>query len=330
MGMGAELDGAHPLDDGGRIMSPMRTAVIMTVFNEADSIDALLESLAAQTLAPAEIVVVDAGSTDGTIDKLESFASRDPRVRVVHRPGNRSVGRNAAIGAATAQVIACIDGGCVAEPDWLAKLVAPFEQGTDWVAGFYRAQGHSLLSTCIGLVMVYTADEVDPETFLPSGRSMAFTKEAWTASGGFPEDFDFAEDTLFDQRMLAAGFRPVFVRDAVVVWTPPSSLSTLATTLYRWGHGDGLAGLRGSIYRRMLVLFAGTAVAVAVATVLLPWLVPVALVPLAYDTYRKTRPKYRWADGLLKFVYIPAAHLVASVAAVAGFLVGRRQRRRTP
>ncbi len=305
----------------------MKLAVITTLFNEADSVERLMRSLAAQTRPPDQIVVADAGSTDGTREKLDRLAARSPRLVVVDQPGNRSAGRNAAIRAADAELIACIDGGCTADPGWLQHLSAPLEKGADWVAGFYRPEGSTRRSTCIGLVMVYVLDEVDPETFLPSGRSMAFRKEAWARAGGFPEMVDFAEDTLFGEMMLAAGYRPHFAEEATVAWTPPTSYARLARTLYAWGRGDGEAGLRSSIYRWILAVYAGAAAAVALTAGLVPRAVPLALVPLVADTLRRTRFKYRWAEGTMKYLHIPVAHVIATCSALAGFLAGRSTRR---
>jgi len=45
-------------------------SVASTVLNEVDDIDALVESLMHQTLAPAEVIIVDGGSTDGTWERL--------------------------------------------------------------------------------------------------------------------------------------------------------------------------------------------------------------------------------------------------------------------
>ena len=47
-------------------------SVAATVLNEVDDIDALVESLMQQTLAPAEVIIVDGGSTDGTWERLEA------------------------------------------------------------------------------------------------------------------------------------------------------------------------------------------------------------------------------------------------------------------
>ncbi|MGN6359191.1 MAG: glycosyltransferase family 2 protein, partial [Thermomicrobiales bacterium] len=45
-------------------------SLVITVLNEAASLEPLLASIAAQTCPPAEIIVVDGGSTDGTLDVL--------------------------------------------------------------------------------------------------------------------------------------------------------------------------------------------------------------------------------------------------------------------
>ncbi|MGZ8754857.1 MAG: glycosyltransferase [Acidimicrobiia bacterium] len=306
----------------------MRVSVITTLFNEADSVSPLIDSLLAQTRTPDEIVVANAGSTDGTRTRLDELARTHPRLKVYDRSGNRSAGRNAAIQAATGDAIACIDGGCTADATWLEHLIAPLQEGADWVAGFYRPEGTTLKSTCIGLVMVYVEEEVDPESFMPSGRSMAFRKDAWAKAGGFPEHVDFAEDTLFDEQMLEAGYHPQFAGDAIVLWTPPSTYTALARTLFRWGRGDGQAGLRGFIYRRILIVYGGTLIAVPIATLFAWWALPLALIPITADTLRRTRYKYRWADGGTKYVYIPIAHVIATGSALVGFLVGRGDKHR--
>jgi glycosyltransferase involved in cell wall biosynthesis len=77
----------------------MKISVIVTVKNEDESIHRLLDSLAAQTRAPDEVVICDGGSTDGTL-KVLSAEQRLP-LKVIVRPGaNISQGRNAAIAEA--------------------------------------------------------------------------------------------------------------------------------------------------------------------------------------------------------------------------------------
>ena len=105
----------------------MKISLIVTVLNEARSLPALLDSIAAQTRQPDEVVVCDGGSTDATLDVLRA-ETRFP-VRVIERPGsNISQGRNAAIEAATGDVIASTDAGVRLDSRWLEKLAGPVAQ----------------------------------------------------------------------------------------------------------------------------------------------------------------------------------------------------------
>jgi len=298
-------------------------SVITTVFNEADTIDGFLKSLADQSRPADEIVIVDAGSTDGTLERLMSAAEADGSIRVIVEPGNRSHGRNTAIKNATHEIVACTDGGCTVEREWLENIAAPFETGADWVAGFYRVDATTSLDRCIGLTIVFVAEEVDPDLFLPSARSMAMKRSSWERAGRFPEDVGFGEDTLFDEMMLTAGFHPVFVPDAIVRWRPPSGLGDLGRTTFRWGRGDGAAGLRGRYYKRTLTAYAVTLGFAGLLAATNPRLLPFALLPVAIALWRSVRYKSRHEAGPAKYVYLPVCRLVATTSNLVGYLVGR-------
>jgi glycosyltransferase involved in cell wall biosynthesis len=234
----------------------VEVSLITTVFNEGAAVVELLDSVLTGTVIPDEIVVADGGSTDGTLDLLHDYAARREDVRILTDAGGRSHGRNLAIEAAKHDRIVCIDGGCVATPTWLEEITKPLVDGTEWVAGFYRPQGRTSLSTAIGLTMVFVLDEVVFPDFTPSARSMAFHRSLWKQVGGFPEDVQCAEDTAFGEALVTAGYEPLFVPKAVVEWKPPSGLLTQARTLFSWGRGDGLLGLRSINYRHLLARYA--------------------------------------------------------------------------
>jgi len=128
----------------------MQVSVIVPVLNEREAVGPLVEALLGQTFAPDEIVIADGGSDDGTRELLEELSDRHPRLRVVDGPGGIAGNRNAAIRAASGEVIACTDAGCLPDPGWLEALVRPFEAGAEWVAGFYRPVGKTTASTAAG------------------------------------------------------------------------------------------------------------------------------------------------------------------------------------
>jgi glycosyltransferase involved in cell wall biosynthesis len=207
----------------------MRVSVILTVLNEADSLRSLLDSLAAQTRPADEIVVADGGSRDATPAILSAYAARLP-LQVVAVPGsNIAQGRNAAIRAARGDVIAATDAGVRCEPDWLERLTAPFaDPAVAAVAGFFRADARSVLEAAMGATVLPEARDVNPATYLPSSRSVAYHRAAWEAVGGYPEWLDFSEDVVFDLELRARYGPFVFVPDAVVNFRPRGSLWALA------------------------------------------------------------------------------------------------------
>jgi glycosyltransferase involved in cell wall biosynthesis len=216
-------------------------SVVVTVLNELESIEPLLSSLFTQTLLPDEIVIVDAGSTDGTIDKIKQFHQQKPSVpvRLLVKPGtNRSLGRNLGIKAARNNFIAVTDAGCVAHKDWLAQLAHRFENETvDSVAGFYQATAVQEKEKVFSWFMAVQPEDLDPTSFLPSSRSLAFTKQAWTNAGMYPEQLDTCEDLVFAKALTQQGTLRV-AANARVEWAMPKTILAYFKQISGYAKGD--------------------------------------------------------------------------------------------
>ena len=299
----------------------VEVSVITTLFNEGATVVDLLDSVLEGTVTPDEVVVADGGSTDGTLAMLMKYASERREVRILTDSGGRSAGRNAAIAAARNKRIVCIDGGCTAGSAWLAEITEPLTAGAEWVGGFYQPKGETALSTAIGLTMVFVIEEVGPD-YVPSARSMAFEKRLWEEVGGFPEDVQYAEDTSFDRALMAAGYRPEFAPDAIVEWRPPSGLVSQARTMFSWGRGDGLLGLRSYHYRRLLALFSATLALILAGLLVDARILLLTVAPLAPTLYSQTRHKYRHMDGWVKWGLIPLATVNGLASSLMGFIAG--------
>lgn len=311
----------------------MRVSLIVTVRNEEETVGELLDSVLRQTRRPDEVVVNDCGCTDRTMEIVRSYADRLPLVTTA---GGRNIpqGRNTAIRAATGPLIACTDAGLWLEPCWLEEIVAPLEVGSaDLVAGFFRADPRSPFETVLGAVAYPTLDEIRPERFLPAGQSMAFTREAWNAVGGFPEDQPYCEDLVFARRLLARGYRMAFAPRAVVRFRPRSSLRAFFQQYYHYAYGDGLAGLwplrhllRYGSYAAGLFLLAGG--------VLEPFLwVLLALGAVLYwqRYYRRLSRVWPTLPGAWKVFslgLVPTIRVVGDMAKMAGYPRGVWERRR--
>lgn len=87
-------------------------SIVMPVFNDEETIAAALDSCLAQTLRQIEVICVDDASTDRTVQVVEHFQARDPRIRLVRHSTNRSAfqARRTGILAASAAHVLFVDG----------------------------------------------------------------------------------------------------------------------------------------------------------------------------------------------------------------------------
>jgi glycosyltransferase involved in cell wall biosynthesis len=256
----------------------MKVTVIATVLNEGASIRRLLDSLAAQARPPDEVVIVDGGSTDDSVAILESYAAegRLP-LRALSRPGtNISQGRNAAIEAATGEIIASTDAGVRLSPDWLAALLEPFE-GPDTdrvtvVSGFFSPDPQTDFETALGATTLPVLSDVVPEQFWPSSRSVAFRKAAALTVGSYPEWLDYCEDLIFDFKLRERYGPFAFAPRAVAYFRPRPTLKAFLRQYYRYARGDGKAGLwfRRHAIRYLTYLFV-TPLLIALTARHSPW-----------------------------------------------------------
>src|SRR4051794_23345964 len=97
----------------------------MPAWNAEATISEALQSVAVQTYANLEIIIVDDGSADATAQLAERFCARDPRGRVISRSnGGPAAARNLGIAAARGEWIALIDADDLWHPTKLQKQIS--------------------------------------------------------------------------------------------------------------------------------------------------------------------------------------------------------------
>jgi glycosyltransferase involved in cell wall biosynthesis len=254
--------------------SPEGIAVVVTVRDDRRELEELLDALEAQTRAPDQVVVVDGGSTDGT---LELLARRG--VTVIEAPGaNISQGRNRGIAAAAYERIACTDAGCRPVLGWLAALDAALAE-VDFAGGVYRVDARTPFERALAVALYPSPDEVggsDPLTALShrifgrnfdvalsTGRSMAFTRAAWRAGGTFPEDLYAGEDVSFSSAVVASGVPARLVREAEVAWRPRTTWAANARMYVIYARGDVRRGRQRRSALRAAAWLGAAAIALA-------------------------------------------------------------------
>jgi glycosyltransferase involved in cell wall biosynthesis len=296
-------------------------SVIIPALNEQDTIGELLDALLAGTRPPDEIIVADGGSSDSTRDIVVGYADRG--VRLIDGPGGISENRNAAIGAATHDVIACTDAGCIPDPTWLERLTHPFDEGAMWTGGLSRPARETRMQSAIGLAMMPSTEEIDLRHFIPGGASQAFRREVWQRAGGFPEGLSAGEDTLFGTRIRELGIEPVVVPQAQVVWQAPTSLVEMVRKAYLWGKADGSVGTNSTSYLRIfLVWTGGIAAGIVLPFLRLPRLGVAAIGTVLGASAWMTRRKHRAVDDTVASIALPVVHAIRVGSQGAGWLGG--------
>ena len=111
----------------------MRVSVIIPTYNRADLLPATLASIRAQTLPPAEIIVIDDGSTDAT----PALLAASPDLRAIRVPnGGDLVARNIGLASASAPYVAFCDSDDLWQPGFLAAMAALFAAVPDLPAAY--------------------------------------------------------------------------------------------------------------------------------------------------------------------------------------------------
>jgi glycosyltransferase involved in cell wall biosynthesis len=297
--------------------------------NEANSLPHLLDSISAQTHAPDEIVIVDGGSNDATLEILRANAQRLP-LKIISEPGaNISQGRNAAIRASAGDIICSTDAGVRLDPRWLEEITLPFEPSLDVVSGFFVPDPQGIFETALAATTLPALADIRPEAFLPSSRSIAFRRAAWTKVNGYPEWLDYCEDLVFDFAMRAAGCRFVFSPRAIVHFRPRSSLRAFFRQYYHYARGDGKANLwfKRHLLRYMTYLFALPLVAVLTATaplLALPlWLMGAAF--MFFTPYKRLVPLlsgFSFIGKACALVWVPLIRVTGDAAKMIGYPAG--------
>jgi glycosyltransferase involved in cell wall biosynthesis len=312
------------------VVGDATVSVIATVFNEASNIEEWLTALLIQSLTPDEVVIVDGGSTDGTLGIVDGIATRSPvPVVVIEAPGaNISQGRNIAIQRASGRFIAVTDAGTRAEPTWLERLVAPLVTGdADVASGFFIPRLESRWERALAATTLPDAAEIDAPSFLPSSRSMAFRRTWFDAGLRYPEWLDYCEDLVWDFAMLRAGARFTFVQDAPVLFSVRPSMRSYAVQYFRYARGDGKAGLFARRHALRYLTYAGLTVVLMRRRA--PELLLTAVLGSGYlakpicRLWRRDRSIGRAASETIVLVpLVVALRAVGDAAKMAGYPVG--------
>src|SRR5882762_2267980 len=226
----------------------MKITVVVPVRNEENSIRLLLQGLLEQTLAPAEIVIVDGGSTDATERIVEEHARQHSHLHLIREadalPGK---GRNVGAASAANEWLAFIDAGVSPANDWLAQLAEAvrINPQTDVIYGSWEPLTDTFFKECAAIAYGYVPTEEVDNTFIQSRAVFCslLRRSVWLAVKGFPEELRSAEDLLFIKHIDDAGFKVSYAPKAVVRWSMQPTVWRTFRRFVLYSRHNMLAGL---------------------------------------------------------------------------------------
>ena len=231
--------------DGSPELPPI--SIIVPAYNEARVLDRALESLAALDYPVFEVIVVDDGSTDGTLAAATRWEGRlgDGEFRVVtQQNAGKAAALNAGIQRASHPFLLCMDADCTLDPLTLRMAIPHMsDPSVGAVAGNVKVRNRGSLLTRLqaleyieGLNLPRRAQGFVAAVNIIPGPAGLFRREALEELGGYDRD-TFAEDADLTLKMISAGWKVVY-EDRAISWTDaPDRWVDLAQQRYRWTRG---------------------------------------------------------------------------------------------
>ena len=209
---------------------PMVTVGLST-WNSALTIEACVESILNTAYPNKEIIVVDDGSTDDTLQRLAKYP-----IRVIHQQHQGvSAGRNNVLRHARGEIVVYTDSDTIVSNNWLDVIAeAVQDPSVGAICGWTEFRtDHRCASWIKSLDNRMRFDGRRRETSMVVGLNCAFRKKVLEEIGGFNPDWYHAEDTEVSYLIRQRGYRILLVPEALVEHVPEGDWGGYLRKRYR-------------------------------------------------------------------------------------------------
>ena len=220
-------------------------SVIIAAYNEDKVIVRTVESVLSNGYEDLELIVVNDGSSDSTLDVLREKYGANPLVRILDQPNRgKSAALNNAISHAAHDVLIAIDADTIFRRGTIGKLVRHFsDPRVGAVSGNARVGNRGgWITRFQSMEYIYgfnldrrALDLLNAITVVP-GAVGAWRKSLVRGLGGFGHD-TLAEDTDLTLAIRRLGYVIRYEEEAVAFTEAPETLSALARQRFRWAFG---------------------------------------------------------------------------------------------
>jgi cellulose synthase/poly-beta-1,6-N-acetylglucosamine synthase-like glycosyltransferase/peptidoglycan/xylan/chitin deacetylase (PgdA/CDA1 family) len=224
---------------------PPRIDVMIAAYNEEAVIAKTIASILASRDADLRVIVVDDGSTDGTLAAISHSYESDPRVLKLTKPnGGKASALNFALARVEAPIVVGVDADTQIDPGAIAALARRFEEAdVAAVAGNVKVGNRRNFITRWQSIEYITSQNIDRRalsqvnaiTVVP-GAIGAWRTQALRDVGGYSPD-TLAEDMDLTWRLRRANWRIVNEPRAIAYTEAPATISALMKQRFRWTFG---------------------------------------------------------------------------------------------
>ncbi len=222
-------------------------SILIPAYNEAEVIGHAIESLLQLDYPTYEVIVVDDGSTDDTLEVARRWEGKASGVEVrvlTKRNGGKASALNAGIARSKYPFVMCMDADSWVDPGSLKAAMPHFrDAAVGAVAGNVKVANRENLLTRLqaleyieGLNMPRRAQGFIAAVNIVPGPVGVFRREALEEVGGYDTD-TFAEDADLTLQLITSGWKIIY-EDQAITWTQaPTRALDLIQQRYRWTRG---------------------------------------------------------------------------------------------
>ena len=241
-------------------------SIIIPFRNESDNILINLESIGSQNYPKDkfEVIYINDFSTDDSLEKLQNgitnenikvYSVEESKLEKAHKKQAIEVG----ISKAKGSIILFTDADCTCSPDWLASMVAGFEENTALISGPVAfAESDNLFGKLqvlefAGLILSGAGLIGNNSPMIASSANLAFRKSVFDEVGGYKDlmDLSSGDDELLMQKisyMTNYDIKFCFTKDALVITDPNRSVEEFSQQRKRWAS-------KGFFYENKSIIF---------------------------------------------------------------------------
>ena len=224
---------------------PPGVTVLIPAHNEESVIVQTVQSVLLSDLDDIHVIVVDDGSTDRTLELLQSNFGRNDAVQIVHQVNQgKAAALNNALSRSQTEIVVTIDADTEIEPDAIRKLLRHFsDPKVGAVAGNVKVGNRSRWLTRWQALEYITSQNMEKRAFdllncitVVPGALGAWRKEAIEAGGGITAD-TVAEDADLTIAIRRLGWRVTYDEEAIAWTEAPETPGQLIGQRFRWTFG---------------------------------------------------------------------------------------------